>query len=56
MKQVGGYMLNNVSEAFRGVGWKVFKQLGLSPDEIDELATDAKRGAADPRYRWFGTL
>lgn len=53
MKAVGQFTLLNCHNGFRGVGWKVFKDLGLTPDEIEQLVIDAKRDAADPTYRWF---
>jgi hypothetical protein len=56
MNRVGEFMLENALEAFRGVGWQVFKELGLTPDDIEQLVADAKRDAQDPKYRWFATV
>lgn len=55
MKMVGRYMLENVTEGFRGSGWKMFKQLGLTVEEIERLVVDAKNDARDTKNRWYGT-
>jgi hypothetical protein len=53
LEQAGHFMLNNVCDVFRGAAWKVFKQMGMSPDEIEQLVIDAKTDAMNPVYRWF---
>lgn len=53
MKKVGYYMLENVCDGFRGMGWKMLKHLGLSVDEIEQLVLDAKSDATNPNNRWF---
>lgn len=54
MKQVGYYMLENICEGLRGIGWKTFKNIGLTAEEIEQLVVDAKRDASNPKNRWFG--
>lgn len=51
MKLCGQYMMTNVCDGFRGVGWKMFRHLGLSADEIEQLIGDCKKEVCSQKYR-----
>lgn len=48
--------MTNTYGGFRGIGWKVFKALGLSGEEIDELIQNAKSDVTNSKYRIFGQV
>lgn len=53
MKKVGQYMMTNMYEGFRGVGWKALGFLGLSATEIEQVIVGAKRDITNSQYRVY---
>lgn len=52
-KELGLWQMTNSYKALRGFGWKLFRKLGMPPDEIEELVKLAKDDIRDTRLHFF---
>lgn len=52
-KELGLWQMTNSYKALRGFGWKLFRKMGMPPDEIEELVSLAKDDIRDTRLHFF---
>ncbi|KAI7785136.1 methyltransferase domain-containing protein [Diaporthe eres] len=52
-KSLGYWQMINSHRALRGFGWKLFRKLGMEPDDIEDLVEKAKTDITDSRLHFF---
>ncbi|KKY29844.1 putative methyltransferase domain-containing protein [Diaporthe ampelina] len=52
-KSLGHWQMINSHRALRGFGWKLFRKLGMEPDDIEDLVEKAKTDITDSRLHFF---
>lgn len=51
LKRIGQYMYTNIYDWVRGGGWRTFRSLGVSAEEIEDMVERFKRDSWDTGYR-----
>lgn len=52
-EHTSGLLALNLFKGLRGFGWKPLRKLGLQPEEIERLTTQAKLDLMDPSIHGF---
>ncbi|KUI54300.1 hypothetical protein VP1G_01784 [Cytospora mali] len=52
-KELGLWQMTNSYKALRGFGWKLFRKMGMPPDEIEELVRLAKDDIRNTQLHFF---
>ncbi|KAK6076583.1 methyltransferase domain-containing protein [Seiridium cupressi] len=53
-KEMGHFQLKNLLDGMRGVGFKMMRAAGFSPEEIEQTVTEAKEYVSDCRNHVYG--
>ncbi|KAH8660063.1 S-adenosyl-L-methionine-dependent methyltransferase [Xylariales sp. PMI_506] len=54
LKKIGEYNLQNMSEGIRGIGWKMLRSAGMSPEAIESLVPEVLREIHDKSSQYYG--
>lgn len=56
LKWLGKWMMKDVYDGLRGIGWKMLEAAGMPPAEIEELVAAAQRDAIDGSLHIFNRV